>query len=68
MTLVPIVDPNTCVLHGVCADIAPDVFRLDDFAVVIGTGPDELLIEAAEGCPSGAIRIINRETMETVYP
>ena len=68
MTLVPLVDPNVCSAHGVCEDIAPEVFRLDDVAVVIGTGPDELLVEAAEACPSGAIRIVNRETLEQVYP
>ena len=36
--------------------------------VVIGTGPDDLMMAAAEACPSTAIRIIDRETREQVYP
>jgi ferredoxin len=69
MTLVPVVDPNICAAHAVCVDIAPEVFQLEgDVATVIGAGPDDQLMEAAEACPSGAIRIVNRETMETVYP
>jgi len=68
MTLVPVVDPTACSAHGDCEDIAPEIFRLDDVAVVIGTGPDELMMAAAEACPSTAIRIINRETREQVYP
>jgi ferredoxin len=68
MTLVPIVDPNACSAHGDCEEIAPEVFRLDDVAVVIGTGPDDLMMAAAEACPSTAIRIIDRESREQVYP
>ena len=36
--------------------VAPEVFELDDIARVIGTGPDDLLLTAAEACPSAAIR------------
>jgi ferredoxin len=68
MTLVPIVDPNVCSAHGDCEDLAPEIFHLDDVAEVIGTGPDELMIAAAEACPSGAIRIIDPATREQVYP
>lgn len=68
MTLVPVVDPNACSAHGDCEEIAPEIFRLDDIAVVIGSGPDDLMMAAAEACPSTAIRIINRESREQVYP
>ena len=68
MTLVPVVDPNACSAHGDCEDIAPEIFRLDDIAVVIGTGPDELMLAAAEACPSSAITIVDGETREQVYP
>ena len=68
MTLVPLIDPNACAAHGDCADIAPEIFRVDDIAVVIGTGPDELMIAAAEACPTSAIRIVDSETREQVYP
>jgi ferredoxin len=68
MALIVKVDPNECSAHGDCVDIAPQVFRLDETAVVIGTGPDELLIEAAEACPAVAISLVDAETGETVYP
>ena len=68
MTLVPVIDDNACSAHGDCEDIAPEIFRLDDVAVVIGAGPDELMLAAAEACPSSAIRIVEQETQQQVYP
>ncbi len=68
MTLVPVIDPAACSAHGDCEDIAPEIFRLDDVAVVIGTGPDELMLAAAQACPSLAIRIVEEETGKQVYP
>jgi ferredoxin len=68
MTLIPTVDENECSAHGDCVEIAPQVFRLDDTAVVIGTGPDDLILEAAEACPAVAISVIDDETGETVFP
>jgi ferredoxin len=68
MTLIPTVDPNECSAHGDCVDIAPQVFRLDDTAEVIGTGPDELILEAAEACPAVAITLVDSETGETLFP
>lgn len=62
------IDAGACAAHGDCADVAPDVFHIDDIAEVIGTGPDELLMAAAEACPSAAVRIINARTREQVYP
>jgi ferredoxin len=44
------------------------VFQLDDRASVIGTGPDELLLQAAENCPVEAITILDADTGEQVYP
>lgn len=68
MTYIPVIDPNECSAHGDCVEIAPDVFRLDETAVVIGTGSDELILEAAEACPAVAISVIDEETRETVFP
>jgi ferredoxin len=68
MTYIAKVDPNECSAHGDCVDIAPQVFRLDDVAEVIGTGPDELILEAAEACPAVAISVVDSETGETVFP
>ena len=68
MSYVPVVDPEECLAHGDCVEVAPDVFRLDDVAVVIGTGPLELLVEAAESCPAQAITILDEETCAVRYP
>ncbi len=68
MSYVPKIDPNECSAHGDCVDIAPQVFQLDDTATVIGAGPDELILEAAEVCPAVAISVVDSETGETVFP
>ena len=68
MTYIPTIDELACAAHGDCAVIAPDVFRVDDVATVIGTGPDALILEAAEACPSTAITVIDDTTGETIYP
>jgi ferredoxin len=62
------VDDAACAAHGDCVDIAPEIFALEDFAVVIGNGPDELALAAAESCPSTAIRLVDADTGEQVYP
>jgi len=68
VTYIAVVDPNECSAHGDCVEIAPQVFRLDDTAVVIGTAPPELILEAAEACPAVAISVVDDETGATVFP
>ena len=68
MSYVPVVDPDECSAHGDCVEVAPNVFRLDDTAVVIGNGPPELIMEAAEACPAVAISVVDEETGETAFP
>jgi ferredoxin len=68
MILVPTIDAAACAAHGDCAYVAPEVFRVDETAVVVGDGPDDLLLRAAEACPSAAIALIDRDTGETAYP
>jgi ferredoxin len=68
MTYIARIDEDACAAYGGCADVAPEVFRLDDVATVIGTGPDELLLEAAEACPWAAITVIDEGTGAAVYP
>ncbi|MGZ4188077.1 MAG: hypothetical protein ACXVSF_22270 [Solirubrobacteraceae bacterium] len=48
--------------------MAPEVFELDDVARVIGTAPDEVLLAAAEACPSAAILLVDQRTDEQLYP
>jgi ferredoxin len=68
MTYLASVDVNACAAHGDCADLAPEVFEVEDVARVIGTGPDELLLAAAELCPTSAIGIVDQQTGEQVFP
>ena len=66
MTLLPRVDEYACCGHGDCAAIAPDVFRVDEIAVVTGPGPDSTVIEAARACPAMAIEVVDPATGEPV--
>jgi ferredoxin len=70
MTAIARVDERACAAHGDCLDVAPQAFALsdDDTAVVIGTAPADLLIRAAEACPSVAISVVDDETGEQLYP
>jgi ferredoxin len=68
MTLGALIDAAACSAHGDCEDIAPEIFRLEDIAVVVGDGPDELMLAAAQACPSTAIRLVDRDSGRQVYP
>ena len=43
-------------------------FRLGDIARVVGTAPDDVLLAAAEACPSAAIVIVDLRDSAQVYP
>lgn len=62
------IDEAACAGHADCVDIAPGIFALDEVAQVVGSGPDELALAAAEACPSTAIRLIDRQTGQQIYP
>lgn len=62
------IDEDACSAHGDCAEVAPEVFRVDDVAVVIGSGFDELALAAAEVCPTTAIIITDEATGRQIYP
>jgi ferredoxin len=66
MTLLPRIDEMACCAHGDCAAIAPEVFAMEEIAVVVGTGPDELLLKAARACPAAAIELVDADTGEPV--
>ena len=66
MTLLPRVDEYACCGHGDCAVIAPDLFRVDEIAVVTGSGADELVLKAARACPAMAIEVVDADTGEPV--
>ncbi len=62
------IDESACSAHGDCAVIAPQVFALEDTAVVIGDGPDELILEAAAACPALAISVFDAQSGAAVFP
>jgi ferredoxin len=66
MTVLPRVDEYACCGHGDCAAIAPDVFRVDEVATVIGSAPDKVILEAARACPAMAIEVVDTDTGDPV--
>lgn len=54
-----VVDPSLCIGAGLCEEVDPDVFELDDLGIsqVIASNapPLERVAKAIESCPSGAI-------------
>ena len=68
MTYMAHIDEGACAAHGDCEAIAPEIFRVDDIAVVIAAGPDELMLEAARACPAVAIRITDEASGQQVFP
>jgi hypothetical protein len=40
------------------------VFQVEDVSVVVGEGPDELLVIAAKACPASAMVIVDDATGE----
>ena len=67
MSYTATIDAGACAAHGDCEVIAPEVFAIDDVAVVVGTGPDDLVLAAAQACPSVAIAITDADGRR-LYP
>ncbi|HST86297.1 MAG TPA: ferredoxin [Kineosporiaceae bacterium] len=56
------VDPTTCIASGICAAIAPEFFTLDGLHATVkaeDVEPDELLLDTADSCPTGAISVLD---------
>ena len=68
MSHLPLIDPAACAAHGDCAVVAPDAFRIEEIAVVVGTASDDDLMAAAEACPSVAISLVDAASGEQVFP
>jgi ferredoxin len=68
MSCIPRIDESSCIAQGDCVELVPEVFLLEDHARVIGTGPDDLILAAAQECPVEAISVIDSQTGAQVYP
>ena len=62
------IDRVACLAYGVCAELAPEAFEVDDTAHLVGSAPLLQMVEAARACPSEAITLIDAETGEQIAP
>lgn len=66
------VDHNLCVGNAMCETIAPKVFVLNDDRQSEAVDPtadtEENILEAAENCPVSAIKVVDADTGETLFP
>lgn len=55
----PVVDEDMCTGCGLCPDIAPDTFELNDEGIAVVTDPEgddeDTIQEAIDSCPVEAI-------------
>ena len=59
-----VIDRSLCSGFGACAEIAPDVFEVDDggtATVRVGRSDDPAVLDAAAACPMAAIQVIEQE-------
>ena len=66
------VDHDLCVGNAMCETFAPKVFVLNEErqseAVDPASDTVEHILEAAENCPVSAIKVVNAETGEQLFP
>lgn len=59
-----VIDRSLCSGFGSCAELAPDVFEVDDGGLVslrVGTSEDPSVLEAAAACPMAAIQVVEEQ-------
>jgi len=66
------IDREACIGDNACCDVAPATFEMDDesIAIVTDAAGDEadIIMEAAQSCPTEAIILHDTETDEKVWP
>ena len=66
------VDHDLCVGNAMCETFATKVFVLNENRQSEVADPEadtvENILEAAENCPVSAIRVVDEETGETLFP
>jgi ferredoxin len=59
-----VIDRSLCSGFGSCAELAPEVFEVDDGGLVslrVGTSDDPAILEAAAACPMAAIAVAEEQ-------
>jgi ferredoxin len=59
-----VIDRSLCSGFGACAELAPDVFEVDDGGLVslrVGSSGDPTVLDAAAACPMGAIAVVEED-------
>ncbi len=53
------IDRSLCSGFGSCAELAPEIFRLEGgiAELRVGSSDDESVLDAADSCPMGAITV-----------
>jgi len=66
------VNHDLCVGNAMCETIAANVFMLNDDRQSEAKDPsadtEENILEAAENCPVSAIKVVDANTGETLFP
>jgi ferredoxin len=70
-----VVDGEVCISSGACVAAAPALFRFDrtgggEVAVLVPGAPlpaDDVLVDLARGCPSGALRVFDGDEEIDVF-
>jgi ferredoxin len=58
------IDRSLCSGFGACAELAPEVFEVDDGGLVslrTGTSDDPAALDAAAACPMAAISVVEEQ-------
>lgn len=59
-----VIDKPACCGYGICAEICPDVYKLDENGIVyvedeiVPEGLEDSAREGAEACPQSALKVV----------
>jgi ferredoxin len=59
-----VIDRSLCSGFGACAELAPEIFEVDDGGLVslrVGTSDDQAVLDAEAACPMGAISVVSEQ-------
>jgi ferredoxin len=59
-----VIDRSLCSGFGSCAELAPEVFEVDDGGLAslrVGRSDDPVVLEAAAACPMAAISVVEEQ-------